>query len=156
DQGQSDTLSATAGAGTAPYSYQWYSTSSGTAIPGATNSSYTTTNADTYFVRVTDANGDHDDSNQVTIQYVDAPFFTGVPNSAPFGPSVDGSAQYGIQPYNYQWYFGTSGDTSHPIPGATGSSYTVGIATEPANATIDNGQSDTLSVAPFTSTTSYW
>src|SRR5262249_1621800 len=46
DSGQSHTLSVTAAAGTAPYSYQWYTGASGDTsnpIPGATSSSYTTT-----------------------------------------------------------------------------------------------------------------
>jgi len=156
DQGQSETLSATAAAGTGPYTYQWYSANKGTAISGATSSSYTTTNGDTYFVRVTDASGAKADSNKVKVQVVTATFFTGVRSSAQFGNTIDGSAQYGVQPYHYQWYFGASGDVRNPILGATGNRYTVGIATEPANAFIEVGQSATLNVAAVTSATSYW
>src|SRR5262249_36570240 len=32
-------------------------------------------------------------------------------------------ATLGAPPYSYQWYTGTSGDTSHPIAGAVNSSY---------------------------------
>jgi len=63
DASQGFTLTATASGGTTPYSYQWYtgSSGSGTAISGATSSTYTTSESSSgtydFYVEVTDSDG---------------------------------------------------------------------------------------------------
>lgn len=61
----------------------------------------------------------------------------------------------GQTPLSYQWYLGESGDTSNPIDGATGNSYTTDAITVESrfwvNVTNDNGSasSDTIVVSVY-------
>ncbi len=205
DNGQSDTLRVTGSGGTTPHTYQWYIGTSGTTtnpIGGATSSSVNVAPSSTtsYWVRVTDsANGTagatHADSNTAVITVNSAlgigtqPVSATIDNGQSDTLSVAGSG--GTTPHTYQWYIGTTGITTNPINGATGSSFSASptsttsywarvtdsangtagathadsntavitvntaltIGTQPASATIDNGQSDTLSVAGSGGTT---
>ncbi|MCR4392179.1 MAG: lamin tail domain-containing protein, partial [Candidatus Acetothermia bacterium] len=64
-------LTASVTGGEAPYSYQWYK--DGTPIAGATGATYEATQAGTYHVVVTDANGCTDDSNETVVTEVPTP-----------------------------------------------------------------------------------
>ena len=135
--GQTATFSVTA-TGTAPLSYQW--SQNGTAISGATSSSYTTpaetTSANgTQFTVVVSNSVGNVTSNAATLTVNAAPVapsITTQPSSvtitagqtATFSVTATGTA-----PLSYQWKKnGTS------IPGATAASYTT-----PAETTADNG-----------------
>ncbi len=120
--------------GTAPLSYQWYAGSTGNTgspLPGATSSNFTTpafassVDSATYWVRVTNSCGS-DDSRTVTVtRSCSAPSISQEPQDASSATGVatltvsaDGTA-----PLTYQWYRGTSSDTASPIGGATGPSF---------------------------------
>jgi glucose/arabinose dehydrogenase len=129
--GQTATLSVGA-AGTAPLSYQWYVGASGTTtapIAGATANSYTTpalTSTGSYWARVTNASGTAD-SSTATITIGVAPAITIEPQSQTIASGQTAAlvvVATGTAPLSYQWYLGTSGTTTVPIAGATGSSYT--------------------------------
>jgi hypothetical protein len=197
DDGQSDTLSVVATNGTSPYSYQWYIGTSGDTsdpITGANGTSYTAspTSTSKYWVLVTDSLGAMVNSTTATITVNPVLAFSTEPANATIDDGQSDTlsvvATNGAPPFSYQWYLGTSGDTGDPIPGANGSSYTaspmstssywvlvadslgttadsttatitvnpaLAISTEPANATIDDGQSDTLSVVATNGTLPY-
>ena len=75
-------------------------------------------------------------------KWVPAPTISAQPSNqtATFGQTATFSVTVsGTGPFTYQWYIGTSGDTSNPIGGATSSSYT----TPPVS-------------GPLTSPTRYW
>jgi hypothetical protein len=129
--GASVTLSVAASGAT---SYQWYVGAAGNAaspISGATGSSILVTPPSTtsYWVRVTNSCGS---ANSATVTVTvnapacSVPSITSQPQSRTITSgqattiSVSASGATG-----YQWYFGSSGNTSSPIPGATGSSLTV-------------------------------
>ncbi len=139
--GQSVTLSATA-TGTTPLAYQWYQGSSGdTSLPVGTNaSSFTTpalTTTTSYWVQVTNACGQADSATATVSMTCTAASITTQPQSHAItsGQSVTLSAiAAGTTPLAYQWYQGSSGDTSLPV-GTNASSFTT-----PA----------------LTTTTSYW
>jgi hypothetical protein len=108
-------------------SYQWYLGNSGvTTTPVGTNSTtYTSSYAQTtnVWVRVTGACGSVNSTTATVSVYpgiysqpVDTRVTSGT--GATFTVSVDSS------PVTYQWYQGTSGDTSHPVSGATGATFT--------------------------------
>ena len=130
--------------GTTPISYQWYIGSSGNTanpISGATSSFITVSPSSTtsYWLRATNACGSANSATAtVTVNPVcNAPSFFQQPASTTI--TAGGSASLSVSmtgntPLSYQWYIGTSGNTSNPIPGATGS---------------------WITVSP-TSTTSYW
>ncbi len=126
-------LSVSAG-GTAPLSYQWYAGSSGNTgspLPGATSSNFTTpafapgADSATYWVRVTNRCGS-DDSRTVTVTRACA---TPSISQQPVGSqSADGRITLGVTatgtaPLSYQWYRGTSGNTAEPMAGATSASF---------------------------------
>jgi hypothetical protein len=145
--GQNDTFSVTA-TGTAPLSYQWYK--NGSAISGATSSSYTLTNiqaasAGTFTVTVSNVTLQNATSNPAVLTV----------NPAPVAPSINaqpqpqqtvtagGSATFsvtatGTPTPSYQWF---KNDTA--IASATSSSYQIlSVKTSDAGAykvTVSNG-----------------
>jgi sugar lactone lactonase YvrE len=139
-RGQSATLSVVA-AGVGPLAYQWYRGPSGdpsTPIIGATGSSYTTpalSATSQYWVRVINAEGAVD-SATATVITTDAPVITAQPATLAIASGETATlsvSALGEAPLAYQWYQGLSGDTSKPIAGATGSSYTTPALTASAN-----------------------
>jgi hypothetical protein len=134
NSGQTATMTVAA-SGTAPLSYQWYQGSSGVTtnpISGATGTSYTTpalTATTTYWVQVTNTAGKAN-SNTATITVSPvaiAPSITTQPASQTINSGQTATmtvAASGTAPLSYQWYQGSSGVTTNPISGATGTSYT--------------------------------
>jgi hypothetical protein len=128
--GQTAILSVTA-TGTG-LTYQWYVGSSGDTtnlIAGATGTSYTTpslTSATSYWVQVTDGGGNTINSNTATITINPAPSIPTQPaNQTIFtGETTKLTVVATGVGLSYQWYVGSSGNTTDPVPGATGSSYT--------------------------------
>ena len=129
--------------GAGPLGYQWYvgsKTAPTTPIAGATASSYTTpplTSTTSYWVRVSNTAGSVD-SSTATIMVAASPTITTQPQNQTISAGTTASLDViatGTAPLTYQWYTGTSGVTTSPIAGATGSSYTT---------------------QALTSTTSYW
>jgi hypothetical protein len=143
--GQTATLSVTA-TGTAPLSYQWYAGASPTTtnpVSGATGSSFTTpvlTSTTSYWVRVTNSVGNAD-SGTATVTVTTgptAPTIATQPQSQTIGSGQTATLSVtatGTATLSYQWFAGTSPNTTNPVAGATASSFTT-----PA----------------LTSTTSYW
>jgi uncharacterized cupredoxin-like copper-binding protein len=142
--GQSVTFSVTA-TGTAPLSYQWYK--GGTAISGATSSSYSLSNvqaanAGTYTVTVSNGTLPNATSNGAVLTVTAAaPSITTQPQSQTVAPgqSVTFSVTAtGTAPLSYQWY-----QNGNAISGATSSSISI-VSALPANAgtytvTVSNG-----------------
>jgi hypothetical protein len=133
--GQSSTLTVNV-SGTAPFSYQWFSgtPANPTFIGSGTSISVNPTVTTSYFVRVTGPCGSPSDSPTVTVTVTTctAVSITTQPSSATITPGSSTTLSViaaGTAPISYQWYQGTSGDTSHPINNATGSSVTVTPAT---------------------------
>lgn len=127
--------------GTAPLTYQWYQGQSGDTsnpVQGATGSSFTTPvliATTSYWVRVTNIVTNQDSTTlTVTVSPPLAPTITAQPVAPVI--AIGGTATLTVQaggtlPLSYQWFQGTSGDTSIPQRGATGPSFT----TPPLNAT---------------------
>jgi hypothetical protein len=127
--------------GTTPFSYQWYQGSSGDTsnpIPGAIADIYTTpslTQTKTYWVRVTNSCGFVDSATAI-ITMADsctAPNITSQPQSQTIQSGQTALMSVGASgtALSYQWYLGSSGDTSNPISsGATSSSYTTPALTQ--------------------------
>jgi len=170
DYGQSATLSVTA-EGTAPFSYQWYALNgtSPSPIQGATSSTYTTpplTATTTYAVtvanRVAGASVRSKNATIIVSPYV-PPTITTQPVSQPITsgqPATLTVAATGTPPLAYQWYQGQSGDTSTPIPGATGSSYTTPVLTATTSywvlvSSLVQGQSATVQSSTATITVNF-
>ncbi|HEV8432965.1 MAG TPA: hypothetical protein VGR95_06085 [Thermoanaerobaculia bacterium] len=133
-QGTSTTLTVAA-TGTAPLSYQWYygtSGNTGSPIQGATGTSITVGGTYSYWVRVSNACGSVNSvTATVTVSSSSCtpPTITSQPQSQtiPAGSATTLSvAATGTATLNYQWYYGTSGNTASPIQGATGTSIYVG------------------------------
>ncbi|MGC8580573.1 MAG: hypothetical protein ACP5MB_11045, partial [bacterium] len=136
DVNQNITLVSTVSGGTAPYTYQWYNITSGSAvaISGANQSNYTvygvSTGTFTYFVSVTDSHPTTVNSTNVTVTV--NPVLLANPIT-PSSPTIDSgqtitltaNASGGTMPYSYQWYSGTSSNCSSDtaISGATSSTY---------------------------------
>jgi hypothetical protein len=129
------TLSISAG-GTAPFSYQWYqgpSADTSNPISGATSPVFTSPSlaaAVSYWVRVTNAFGTADSiAADITIATASLPTIAHQPQS--IGILSGQSATIGVSAIGvgltYQWYLGTSGDSSNPIANAT----SAGFATPP-------------------------
>jgi hypothetical protein len=132
--GSSTTLNASAN--TAGVAYQWYNGASGnTAAPinGATGASVTVTpGADSsYWVRATSSCGRTTDSATATVTLCAPPAITSQPyDSAQWGPGTAYSSVLASgSNLAYQWYYGSSGDTSQPISGATDSPLALYIGT---------------------------
>jgi hypothetical protein len=150
-QNQTVALGATAtfsvaATGTAPLSYQW--SESGTAINGATSSSYTTPatvsgdNGATFTVAVSNSAGSQT-SNAATLTVTGAavaPMITSQPQSQ--SVTVGATATFsvtatGTAPLSYQW-----SKSGAAITGATGATYTT-----PATVSGDNGATFTVKVS---------
>jgi hypothetical protein len=120
-RGQTATLTFNV-SGTAPLSYRWYQGSTGdTSQPvGADSPSFTTpalTAATSYWVRVSNPCGGAS-SQAATITICDAPAITTQPQSTTIlrGQTATMTADAtGTAPLSYQWYQGSSGDTSQPV-----------------------------------------
>jgi hypothetical protein len=146
-QSQTVTVGSTAtfsvqAAGTAPLSYQW--SKNGTAISGATNSSYTTPatvsgdNSATLTVAVSNSAGSQT-SSAATLTVNVPPTITTQPQSLTV--TVGSTATFsvvatGTAPLSYQW-----SKNGTAISGATSASYTA-----PATVSADNGASFTVKV----------
>jgi len=104
-------------------SYQW--AESGTAIAGATNSTYAVLTPGNYTVRVTNSSGCWEVSSPVAITVIPTPsaiVTLSGPLSICSGSSVTFTASSGTG-YTYQWY-----STSGAVPGATGASFTATLS----------------------------
>ncbi|MCL5794530.1 MAG: PKD domain-containing protein, partial [Candidatus Thermoplasmatota archaeon] len=137
DVGKSITLTASASGGTGSYSYQWYE--SGSAISGATSSTYTTSDYSSsgtydYYVAVTDGAGYTVDSSTLGETVNSDPTVSASSNvsSADVNYPIEFSASPsgGTSPYTYSWTIGgtqvsTSQDFSHSF--STAGSYTVDV-----------------------------
>jgi hypothetical protein len=154
------TFSVTA-TGDAPLSFQWYGGASGNTsapITGAITSSFTVKPVVTsaYWVRIT--NGCDPPANSGTV-------FAIVNNCPPVtidsqsgvatileGKTVTLSVSASGGTVSYQWYAGTSGSTSSPISGATGTSLTVTPSTtssywvRASNTCGSSADSDTITI----------
>lgn len=128
--GQTANLSVAA-TGNPPLSYQWYQGSSGittTAIGGANQNTLATTNAGTYWVRVTNSAG-HSDSQaaSVTVIAAGAPVITTQPADQVISSGQSATLSVtavGTAPLAYQWYQGASGDTHNPEANGIKSTFT--------------------------------
>ncbi|HSY51592.1 MAG TPA: hypothetical protein VLC46_22510 [Thermoanaerobaculia bacterium] len=134
NSGQTTTL--TVAANTAGLTYHWYQGASGnTSVPVGTNSPTFTTPALTattsYWVLVTGTCGQSVSSNTATVTICQTPAITVQPagTSLVRGYSTTLSVSATGTGLSYQWYLGTSGNTSNPLAGNT-NSYTV---TNPQN-----------------------
>jgi Immunoglobulin I-set domain/Immunoglobulin domain len=139
--GQTATFSVTA-SGTAPLTYQWFK--GGTAITGATSSSYTTPatvigdSGSLFTVVVTNTSGTVT-GGPATLTVTGAPTITTEPanQTVPAGQTATFNVvASGAGTLTYQWYKG-----GVAIGGATSSTYTT-----PATATSDSGSSFTVTV----------
>lgn len=136
--GQMANLTVTA-TGSATLSYQWYSGSApSTANPVGSNSpSYQTPpiNAvSNFWVRVTNGCGTAD-STTITV----TPIACLAPNitTQPAGQTIASGGTANLQvghggstPFTYQWYQGSIGDTSNPVPGANQRTFTTPTLTQ--------------------------
>ena len=141
-----DLTVAASGGVTGSYAYQWYSnisnsTMGGTAIDGATNSSFTPSTSEVgtlyYYVVITQPSGPGCSvtSEVATVIVNPGPEFTAMPQSHTVcsGQSVQLSVQYtnGAGVPGYQWFSNTVDSTigGTAIPGATTSTFDPPIAT---------------------------
>ncbi len=130
-----DATFSTAAIGTLPLSYQWWFNTA--VIPGATNQSYTLTNASagdvgTYSVVVTNQLGSATSADATLVLNM-PPSITNQPQSQTVivGQNVTFSVgASGTTPFSYQWQFNGNG-----IPGATASSFSLAAA-QRANAGV--------------------
>ncbi|MBX8640828.1 MAG: PKD domain-containing protein [Thermoplasmata archaeon] len=136
DSGQAFTLAASVSGGTSPYTYQWYtgSSGSGTAISGATSSTYSTSESPSsatsynFYVSITDSVGEIATSSTFT-QNINAPLVLAVSsnlNPSDTGQIVDfstatsgGTGSYSS--YSYVLYDGTSTSDAQLASGSTSS-----------------------------------
>ena len=119
-------------ANTSGLTYQWYIGNSGTTttpVSGATGSSVTVSPSATtnYWVRVTSSCSRTVDSATATVTICAPPVIT---YASPTQSIVRGGNAYPFvnatgSNLTYQWYVGTSGNTSAPISGATASTVTL-------------------------------
>jgi hypothetical protein len=120
--GGTATMSVTASeATTTPMTYQWYRGPSGdVSAPVGTNSTFTTpalTAQTSYWARVSCGVCNPADSQAATINICNYPQVLTSPGDfySTVGQSVRLYTVYGSG-NSYQWYYGPSGDTSHPYP----------------------------------------
>lgn len=116
----------------APAVYQWYN--NGTAIPGATGTTYTATTSGNYTVVVTNSNQCSQTSNPIAVTVNTVPNTVTPSGSTTFctGGSVTLTAPTTGTgaPFTYQWYNGTtaiSGATSSTYSATTSGNYSVVI-----------------------------
>jgi hypothetical protein len=137
--GQTKTLTATAN-GSTPFTYQWFRGNAGdTSNPVGTNSaSFTTpalTTTTSYWVRVsgcTPAVSANSATVTVTVEECPTPNITAHPQNKNIAPNTTATltvAASGGSPFTYQWYRGSTGDTSNPV-GTNSSSFTTPQLTE--------------------------
>ena len=138
--GDTTTLNVTA-SGTAPFTYQWYQGTSGTTTtPVGTNSASFTTpvlTADTsYWVKVSNAAnlaGANSTTATVTVTLAAAIVTPPASVSINSGDTTTlGVTAAGTAPFSYQWYQGTSGDTTTPV-GTNSASFTTPALTSATN-----------------------
>ena len=132
--GGSSTLSITT-AGSGPFTIQWYTGNVGDTsnpIQGATGTSVQVSPSQSavYWVHVTAPCGSQDGSVIVFVSggnCTQASITThpGAVTIAPGSSTTLSVVVAGTPPITYQWYTGTSGNTSNPIPNANGPSITV-------------------------------
>src|SRR5205085_342576 len=132
-QGNSAFLSVTA-TGTNP-TYQWFigTSPSGSPLPGGTSATLTVSPSSNtnYFVRVTACSNSVDSTTATVTVQCTPPLIS----SQPVGSSIiaGGSTQLAVNAsgssLTFQWFLGNSGDTSNPIPGATGQNVNVSPTT---------------------------
>jgi hypothetical protein len=133
--GQSSTVSVSV-SGTTPFTYQWYSGSSGVTtspIGGPASNNFINVNPTTttsYWVRVSGQCGSPSDSQSVVVTVtcspIQSPGVTASPSTINAGQSSTLSFNPGGSgPFTIQWYTGSQGDLSHPIDGANGTSTVV-------------------------------
>ncbi|HEX5714822.1 MAG TPA: hypothetical protein VF179_01610 [Thermoanaerobaculia bacterium] len=113
-------------------SYQWFEGEAGDTsrpVPGGTGPAIEVTPGSTtkYWVRVSNGCGDILDSSAAMVTVCTLPSITGQPQSVSIsaGQSATLAVSATGAPLFYQWYEGEAGDTSHPVPGGTGPSFTV-------------------------------
>jgi hypothetical protein len=130
--GTTATMSVTASGTGGAFLYQWYVGASGVTtnpIGGATSSSFTTpalTTTTSYWVSVKDANGTaYSGTATITVTTMGPPTITSNPSSQSiaYGGTASLSVTASGSGLSYQWYHGSSGDTTNAIPAATSSSY---------------------------------
>lgn len=118
--------------GQGPISYQWYDALTNQPIANATNATYTTPALNTggrFFVRLKNECGQRDSS---ALGFGDAACnfsITTQPASESIKPTDVRTLSVGVNSpadvnVAYQWYRGVSSDTTTPIAGATGATYT--------------------------------
>ncbi len=139
NSGQTITLTASPSAGTSPYTYQWFSGSSGTCssdttLLGTSITQITSPTASTYYCyTVTDSAVTHASQSSATdLVTVDPTLVAGI--ITPPNPAIDSGQSVtltanpsgGTAPYSYQWYSGTSPScSSDTAPLGTSSTQTV-------------------------------
>ncbi|MBV9071727.1 MAG: fibronectin type III domain-containing protein [Acidobacteria bacterium] len=137
---QGTTLAASATACSGTLTYQWYRGSSGdTSAPLGTSSSYATGPLQTttrFWVRVTDSTTNSASSATTVITICDPAAITTQPQSTTLDTPNQGIALSvvvnGCGTISYQWYRGSSGDTSTPLQG-TAATYATGSLTSTTN-----------------------
>jgi hypothetical protein len=129
--GQTATLSVAA-TGNATLAYQWYQGTAGdmsNPINGATNNTFTTPTAGSYWVRVTNTAGHADSATasvSPTVNQTGTPAISTQPTNQIIttgGNATLSVAVTGAAPLAYQWYRGSAGDISNPIAGAINSTF---------------------------------
>ncbi|MGD0978763.1 MAG: PQQ-binding-like beta-propeller repeat protein, partial [Candidatus Bathyarchaeia archaeon] len=125
DVGQPQAFTSTVSGGISPYAYQWYL--NGTAVSGATSSSWTFTPSSsgyyTVYLNATDNGGLKAKSNiasvtvnpAVSVSVSPTSVALGIGQSQTFASSVSG----GLSPYTYQWYL-----SGVAVSGATSATWT--------------------------------
>ncbi len=149
DSGQSVVLTVQPSAGTAPYSYQWYTGSTcaaGSAISGQRSSSYSTgalSHAAYYSVLVTDSSpGIPGASSCAQVTVTVDPTLTATIDPASLsvdsGQSITLAAvpSGGTSPYFYQWYSGSGCVGANALAGYISQSYFTGPLTKPTNFSV--------------------
>jgi hypothetical protein len=142
--GQTATFSVTATSTVMPFTYQWFE--KGTAIAGATSSTYTTPattiadNSSQFTVTVTNASGSATSNPATLTVALGLPVITTQPTnqSVTVGQTAtfNVTATSTVMPFTYQWF-----DNGTAISGATSSTYTT-----PATTAGDNSSQFTVTV----------
>jgi outer membrane protein assembly factor BamB/PKD repeat protein len=156
DFGQSQLFTSSVTGGTLPLAYQWYL--NGTAVSGATGSSWTFTPNDagsyTVYLNVTDNVGVRAKSNTASIAVNLAPSVSISPSSAAidagqskqFNSTISG----GSSPYYYQWYLNNAAVSEATNPSWTFTSASTGSYTVYLNVTDGVGVKAKSNVATVT------